>query len=121
MADLFGFEAGLFITSSCMGNLMSSMIHCDRKGDAVIVGKNSHINMWERGNTSSIGNVYTKLVDNHSNGELDLDQLKELLEQSATGSVHYAKIRSIALESTQNYTGGKALSMEYLQKVYELK
>lgn len=73
MAELFGFESAAFLTSSCMGNLMSSMIHCDRKGDSVVIGKRSHINIWERGNTSAIGNVYPKIVDNNSDGELDLD------------------------------------------------
>jgi len=69
----------LFVSSGCMGNLISSMIHCNNKGDSMIIGQHSHINLWERGNISSIGNIYPKLVDNNSKGELELDQIERVV------------------------------------------
>ena len=37
-AERMGKEAGLFVTSGTMGNLLATMTHCQR-GDEVIVGK----------------------------------------------------------------------------------
>ena len=97
-----------------MGNLISSMIHCNHKGDSIIIGQHSHINLWERGNISAIGNIYPKLVDNNNAGELDLNQIERVISENIDHDFHYVTIKAVALESSHNYLGGKPLSMEYL-------
>lgn len=48
-AKLFGKEAGLFVTSGIMGNLVSVMTHCRERSTEAIVGASSHVFMFEQG------------------------------------------------------------------------
>ena len=52
-AELFGKEAGLFVASGTMGNLLAIMAHCQR-GDEIIVGRYNHIHRWEQGNYAQL-------------------------------------------------------------------
>lgn len=52
-AELFGKEAGLFVTSGTMGNLLAIMAHCQR-GEEIIVGRYNHIHRWEQGNYAQL-------------------------------------------------------------------
>lgn len=46
--------------------------------------------------------------------------LDEIEEVCCVGNDHQAKTKLICLESTHNYSGGKALSLEYISKVREI-
>lgn len=48
-AKLFGKEAGLFVTSGTMGNLISIMVHCTERSAEVIAGSLSHVYLYEQG------------------------------------------------------------------------
>lgn len=48
-AQLFGKEAGLFVCSGTMGNLISIMCHCKYRGSELIVGQSSHVFLYEQG------------------------------------------------------------------------
>lgn len=48
-AKLFGKEAGLFVISGIMGNLISTMTHCQERSSEAIVGQSSHCFMYEQG------------------------------------------------------------------------
>ena len=53
LAEMFGKEAALFMPSGTMANLVGIMGHCPEKGDSVIIGRESHLRRWERGNPLS--------------------------------------------------------------------
>ncbi len=55
-AEKLGKEAGLFVASGTMGNLVSLMAHCGR-GDEVIVGSSAHIVTSEQGGASALGGL----------------------------------------------------------------
>jgi threonine aldolase len=54
------------------------------------------------------------MVDNNIQGELDLDQINALINDYKEDDSHFVNIKGICLESSQNYLGGKVLSLEYL-------
>lgn len=97
-----------------MGNLIAAMIHCGKKGDAIVIGSKSHMKKYERANLAAIGNVFPLTVKNNEDGTLDLDELTELLEEYKSDDIHLLKVRAVCIESTQNYCGGKVISVEYL-------
>ena len=69
MADKFGKERGLYVPTGTMANLVALLSHCDKTRAAeIIIGKGSHINLWEGGNASNIGGIHTRQVqeDEHS-------------------------------------------------------
>ena len=47
------------------------MIHA--RGSSVILGNKSHINVYEQGGMSTIGNVFPRVVDNLSDGSMDIN------------------------------------------------
>ena len=102
-----------------MGNLIGVMLHCRQKGQAAIIGKQSHIRRWERANISAIAGVFPLTVDNQQDGSIDIQDIEGLLEDCKDSEVdsHIMKVQLICLESSQNYCGGKVLSIDYLQEV----
>lgn len=48
VATITGKEAGLFVPSGTMGNLVALATHCNR-GDEIIIGDKSHIFFYEGG------------------------------------------------------------------------
>src|SRR5512137_1390968 len=66
-AEMLGKEAGLFVASGTMGNLIGVLSHCKR-GDEVIVGKKSHVFLYEAGGYSVLGGVHSYQVPNQADG-----------------------------------------------------
>ena len=56
MAGLSGHESALFASSGTMGNLVSLLTHCGR-GDAAILGAESHILFFEGGGLAAVGGI----------------------------------------------------------------
>lgn len=52
------------------------MLVAQRKGEAVIIGDNSHIAHYERGGMSSIGSVFPMVFPNNPDGTLDIEKIK---------------------------------------------
>ncbi len=46
------------------------------KGEAVIIGDNSHISHYERGGMAGLASVYPKIIPNLPDGTLDLKDIK---------------------------------------------
>lgn len=49
-------------TSGTQANLIAMMLIAQKKGDAVIIGDNSHIAHYERGGMSCIGSVFPRVL-----------------------------------------------------------
>ena len=61
VAELTGKEAGLFLPSGTMGNVIALAVHC-RRGDSVIVDRYCHIATAEGGGSAFIAQVMLKPV-----------------------------------------------------------
>ncbi|MFQ5946161.1 MAG: beta-eliminating lyase-related protein, partial [Anaerolineae bacterium] len=55
-AEMLGKDAGLFVSSGTMGNLVSLLTHC-RRGDEAIIGDQAHSYVLEVGGASALGGV----------------------------------------------------------------
>ncbi|MED6114633.1 putative low-specificity L-threonine aldolase 1 [Stylosanthes scabra] len=119
MAKITGKEAGLFVPSGTMGNLISVLTHCDVRGSEVILGDNCHIFIYENGGISTIGGVHPRTVKNNSDGTMDLDLIEAAI-RDPRGEIVYPTTRLICLENTHANSGGKCLSAEYTDQVGEL-
>jgi threonine aldolase len=115
-ASLLGKQAGLFVPSGTMGNLVAILAHCNR-GDEVILGKKAHTFLFEAGGISALGGVHSAQVPNLDDGTLALE---DILQAIRPDDVHHPITRLIALENTHNRCGGVALSAEYTRAVGEL-
>nr|CDJ95042.1 unnamed protein product [Haemonchus contortus] len=115
-AELFGKEAGLFVASGTMGNLLAIMAHCQR-GDEIIVGRYNHIHRWEQGNYAQLAGVSATTVDVGSDGTMRIDDMEDAIRVQ---DIHMPNTRLICLETTHNYSGGRPLPLDYIRSVREL-
>ena len=56
-----GKEAGLFVASGTMGNLVSLLAQCGR-GDEVIVGDQAHTYINEQGGMAALGGIHPRVA-----------------------------------------------------------
>jgi threonine aldolase len=115
-ASLVGKDAGLFVSSGTMGNLIAILAHCGR-GDEVILGNLAHAFLFEAGGISALGGVHSHQIQNQPDGTLDLDDIHHAVRPN---DPHHPITRLIALENTHNRCGGVALTPSYTQAVGEL-
>jgi threonine aldolase len=111
-AQLLGQEAGLFVTSGTMGNLVSVMTHT-RRGDAILVEENTHIYHNENGGCAVIAGVLARPLKGKY-GVLEPAQI----EAAITGKeVLHPRTRLICIENTHNAAGGTCWTVEDLRKI----
>lgn len=115
-AAKMGKEAGLFVPSGTMGNLVAVLSHCGR-GDEVILGNKAHTFLYEAGGISALGGVHSYQLPNQPDGTLQLDGIRAAIRSE---DVHNPITRLIALENTHNRCGGVALTPGYTRAVGNL-
>lgn len=116
-AERMGQEAGLFVASGTMGNLVAILTHCGR-GDEMIVGKVAHTFKYEVGGAAAVGGVHPYTIPVQPDGTLDLDDIRHAIRDR--GDVHYPLTRLVELENTQGSMGGIPITAEYTRSVREL-
>ena len=105
-AELAGKEAGLFVPSGTMSNLIALLSHCQR-GDEYIVGQQAHTYKYEGGGAAVLGSIQPQPLDFEVDGTLDLEKVKGEIKPP---DAHFANTRLLCLENTQ---GGKVLPLDY--------
>jgi threonine aldolase len=111
-AGRMGKEAGLFVASGTMGNLVSLLAQC-RRGDEVIVGDQAHTYYYEQGGMAALGGIQPRALRNRPDGTLDLDEVVAAIRDP--NNPHYPRSRLITVENTHNRCGGTPLTVEYMQ------
>ena len=106
-----GKEAGLFVASGTMGNLVSLLAQCGR-GDEVIVGDQAHTYINEQGGMAALGGIHPRALRNQPDGTLDLDEIVAAVRDP--GNTHHPRTRLITVENTHNICGGVPLTVEYM-------
>lgn len=109
-ASLLGKEAGLFVASGTMGNLVALLAHAGR-GDEIILGDRSHTFLYEVGGCAGLGGIHPHVLPNRADGTLDLAAVEAAIRDPS--NVHFPRTRVICLENTHNRCGGIAFSPEY--------
>ncbi len=115
-AQKMGKEAGLFIPSGTMGNLIAMLTHVQR-GEEVIMGDQAHTFIYEVGGVSALGGIMVHTVPNQQDGSMKLADIQNAIRSI---DVHFPTTRLIALENTHNRCGGVVLTPEYVKSVVQL-
>lgn len=111
-AERVGKEAALFVPSGTMGNAIAVLTHAGR-GQAVMVGDESHIYHYEAGGPSTLGGSPMWVVPNNADGTLDLEKVQAGIADES--DEHVAATALLCLENTHNRCGGKVLTVEQMQ------
>jgi threonine aldolase len=117
-AHILGKEAGLFVPSGTMGNLICVLTHCHGRGEEFIVGDQAHIYLSEQGGSAAIGGVHPRVLPTQEDATLDLKAIESAIRP--TNDPHQPLTRLVCLENTHNRRGGRVLSVEYTDQVSEL-
>lgn len=115
-ASLLGKEAGLFMVSGTMANLVAVLTHT-RAGDEVILGSEAHILWYEVGSASALGGAILRTVPSEEDGRLDLRQVEATIRPE---NIHFPPTRLLCLENTHNRCGGAVLTADYTASACDL-
>ncbi len=115
-SEMMGKEAGLFVPSGTMANLLAVLSQCGR-GSEVILGHLSHLFRYEGGGVAWVAGVHTRNLANAADGTMSLDALDEAIRED---DIHEPPTHLICLENAHNRCGGQPLSPEYCDRVGEL-
>ncbi len=115
-AEKMGKEAGLFVPSGTMGNLIAVLTHCGR-GDEAIMGDLGHTFLFEGGGVAALGGVMPHTLPNQADGTLLLEDIQSAVRGD---DPHFPVSKLVILENTHNRCGGVPLTTEYTRKVADL-
>ena len=112
-ARRLGKEAGLFVASGTMGNLVSIMAQCGR-GDEVIVGDQAHTYLNEQGGIAALGGIVPRVLRNLPDGTIDL---QEVAGSVRGANIHHPRTVLVAVENTHNLRSGVPLTPGYMREL----
>jgi threonine aldolase len=113
-AALLGKEAGLFVASGSMGNLVALMAHLPR-GHEAIAGDTTHVVMDEAGGHAVVVGATIRALREREDGTMDPRQIEEAFRDPE--DVHEPITGLIVLEDTHAHSGGRPLPMDYVREV----
>ena len=113
-AELLGKEAGLFVASGTMGNLVAQMAHLAR-GQETIAGREHHMVIDEAAGHAVIVGTSIRALDDRPDGTLDLDAIEDAFRDPA--DTHEPITGMIAIENTHAHSMGQPLTPAYTQAV----
>jgi len=111
-AGRLGKEAGLFVASGTMGNLVSVVSHT-RAGQEVVLDLDAHIFNYEVAGSAVIGAVQMRPVKT-ARGFLTPEQVREALRPP---NIHVPPTGLVCLENTHNRHGGTCCTPEEIGAV----
>ncbi len=114
-AEMFGKEAGLFLTSGTMSNQVAVLTFCN-KGDQIIVHNRAHIYNLEVAGLASVCGVQARPIQ-AINGMYDL---KELEKEIHTAQIQTAPTTLICLENTFDLNRGLVVKPDYIAEVKKI-
>jgi threonine aldolase len=112
-AERLGKEAGLFVASGTMANLVSLLTHC-RRGDEAIAGSMAHMLNVEVAGAAAVAGVQIRAAHNDDSGRMSLDEIRGLVRPPGAYSPRTAVI---SIENTHNFCYGSALPASYTAEV----
>lgn len=112
VADMFGFEAGLFVPSGTMANQLSVHI-LTGSGDEVLIEETGHIFNYESTAAAHLSSVLLKTIDGDK-GKLTAELLKDVIRGEQDWE---PKTKVIAIENSTNKGGGCCYTKEELKAI----
>lgn len=113
VAALLGKDAGLFVPSCTMANLLG-VLAAGGRSEQVVLEASAHMYMTERGASTFTGMFYQPVAG--SSGAMDLGMLEAALKPAS----HRLATALIAVETSHNNAGGAVLPLDHLQAVQNI-
>ncbi len=114
-AERTGKEAGAFMPSGTMTNLVAMLTHAQRGGE-VLLEDSSHTLNAELGGIAGVAGLFYRGIPG-KRGAMDLDRLRETIRP---GTRQYMGTALVWMENTHNRAGGAALPLAHMEAVYGL-
>lgn len=105
-------EAGLFVPTGTMSNLIAIMSHCQR-GEEFLCASGAHTYLWEAGGAAVLGSVQPQPLPVRPDGTIPLEELHAAVKND---DPHFAITRLVTIENT---FAGRVLPQDHLAEVVE--
>ena len=116
-AELLGKEAGLFVASGTMGNLVAQLAHLGR-GQETITGRQQHVVLDEAAGHAVIVGTSIRALQDRPDGTLDPAAIEAAFRDP--GDVHEPITGLLMFENTHGHSMGQPLTAEYTRQVAEI-
>ncbi|MEO8570463.1 MAG: GntG family PLP-dependent aldolase [Chloroflexota bacterium] len=113
-AALLGKEAGLFVASGTMGNLVAQMAHLGR-GQETIAGREHHLVIDEAAGHAVIVGTSIRSLEDRPDGTMDLDEIDAAFRDPS--DPHEPITGLITIENTHAHSMGQPLTVDYTERV----
>ena len=114
-AERTGKEAGAFMPSGTMANLVAMLTHAQRGGE-VLLEEGSHTLNAELGGIASVAGLFYRGIPGRR-GAMDVDALREAIRPYTR---HHMGTALVWMENTHNRSGGAVLPLAHMQAVHGL-
>ncbi|MFQ5862497.1 MAG: threonine aldolase family protein [Candidatus Brocadiales bacterium] len=114
-AEMLGKEAGLFLPSGTMANLVAVLVHT-RPGDSIICDENAHLYKLTLGSATAFAGV--TILPQHTDAMGRLDPAE--VESAINLGPHSPRTTLIVIENTNNLAGGTVLTPEETKQVADV-
>ncbi|HSB71220.1 MAG TPA: GntG family PLP-dependent aldolase [Candidatus Methylomirabilis sp.] len=111
-AQLLGKEAGLFVISGTMGNLVSILAHT-RPGQEVILERDAHIYWSEVGGVAGVGGLVVNRIPG-TDGVLAPEDVEAAIRPA---KLHFPETGLVCVENSHNTAGGTVWTLEQMAAV----
>jgi len=113
-AELLGKEAGLFVASGAMGNLVAQMAHVAR-GQETIAGAQSHIVLDEAASHAVVVGSSVRTINEQPDGTLDAAEVRAAFRDPT--DVHEPITGLVAIENANAHTMNQPLTSAYMREI----
>ena len=113
-AELLGKEAGLFVSSGTMGNLVSLMAHVPRGGE-IIAGAQSHIVRDEAAGHAVVVGASVLQLSDRPDGTLDPDDVAGAFRDPT--DPHEPITALVAIENAHSHSGNQPISLAATERI----
>ncbi|MFC1705635.1 threonine aldolase family protein [Planctomycetota bacterium] len=117
-ARIFGKQAGLFLPSGTMANLVAVMVHC-RPGEEALVEERSHPFRSEQGGAARFAGVQLRGLAGDPAGRFDVDQVADEITGGEGAPMverlHCSRTALVVIENTHNFAGGRVQPLALVQ------
>ncbi len=114
-AELMGKEAGLFVASGTMANLLAVLAHA-RPGNEIIADSDSHLFLSEGAGAAALGGIQIRPLTTER-GIISAEQLENAVRP--LDDVHQPTTAAVSIENSHNRQGGVAWPLADLRQLQE--
>jgi len=112
VADMLGKEAGLFVASGTMANLVCIKAQTD-PGDEIVLDAEAHCYYYEAGGYAAVAGVSPRFVA-ATRGIIEPEHIADAIRPD---NVHFAPSRLVIIENTHNRGGGSFYPVDKVRRI----